>query len=53
MLDNSAKTFWHTHPRDFMSVTHDYHDLAKDGYTANPTEAYGSRNPDGSKTSES
>ena len=50
MFDNSAKTSWHTHPWDFMSFTHDYHDLAKDDYTADPTEAYGSKNADGSIT---
>ena len=46
-LDNSAKTSWHTHPWDYMSFTHDYHDLAKDDYTADPTEAYGPKNEDG------
>ena len=47
MLDNSAKTSWHTHPWDFVSFTHDYHDLAQDDYTVDPTEPYGSKNEDG------
>ena len=48
MLDSSAKTSWHTHPWDFGSFTHDYHDLAKNDFTASTDDAYGWVNQDGS-----
>jgi hypothetical protein len=48
ILDNSAKTSFHTHPWDYLAFTHDYHPQASQSFTASTANALGWKNQDGS-----
>lgn len=47
VFDSSATRETHPDPWSHKSFTHDYHNLAGDKFTSNPTNAYGWENPDG------
>ncbi len=46
MFDSSATRRTHPDPWSYKSFTQDYHNLAGDKFTSDPTNAYGWQNPD-------